>query len=131
MKKAKKAAPAPAEKKKEQAKVQPEEKKKAKKTETVAPKLTAKAKRAEENAARKQEKKEFREMEQDGGDWNVVVSKKKNKTEDGPTTPAPEKPNKKKDSAKEIKDRVNNELKNEETIKAAISEIKGKVLLFS
>lgn len=101
----------------------------------MAPKQTAKAKKAEESAQRKLEIKEFRELESEGGDWNVVVSKKKtstNKTEDAPTgVPAvnvdknTNKKNNKKDSAKEIKDRVNNELKNEETIKLAISEIKG------
>lgn len=138
MKKAKK-TPVP-EKKKEQPKQEKDDKRKAKKTETATattPKQSAKAKKAEETAQRKQEIKEYREMEHEGGDWNVVKPKKKtNKTDEatplvnGNATAAPKQKKDKKDNIKEIKDRVNNELKNEDTIKAAISEIKGNFRLF-
>lgn len=94
----------------------------------MQPKLTPKQKQVEAQKQRKQEIKEYKEMEQEGGGWNVVVSKKKTKTDEPSSTPvvedsnkkAKKKDNNKKDDAKEIKNRVNNELKNEENIKAVI-----------
>lgn len=117
----------------------------AKKVETViAPKPSTKAKQAEKNALKKQELKEYKESEVDGGDWTTIVPKGKRKTDesgviinDNATTPNyNETKGKKKDkkekndsNSKEIKNRVNNELKNEENLKTAIEEIQGKLHL--
>lgn len=119
-------------------------KKETKKTEKVQPKMTPKQKQVEAQRQRKQEIKEYKDLEQDGGNWNVVVSKKKNKSDDVAVTPGTPvangdaaavevdsnkkgKKKDKKDNAKEIKNRVNNELKNEENIKAVIDEIKEEI----